>query len=39
MGEKEFIALYLQASDEIKSKIELLLEGSDYEAENELTDD
>lgn len=39
MGEKEFIALYLQASDEVQSKIEQLLEGSDYETENELTDD
>ncbi len=39
MGEEEFIALYLQASDEIKSKIKQLLEGSDYETENELTDD
>lgn len=39
MEKNEFISLYLQASDEIKSKIEQLLEGSDYETENELTDD
>ncbi len=39
MEEKEFIEFYLQASDEIKSKIRQLLEGSGYKTENGLTDD
>ena len=39
MEKNEFISLYLQASDEVQSKIKQLLEGSDYETENELTDD
>lgn len=39
MEKKEFISLYLQASDEVQSKIEQLLEESGYETENELTDD